>query len=251
MCNGAAHRPGRAHSDCCFAYPVKSCGAHLSESHLLVQTATSPLPKPLRAAYDAAHSAETLALAYLPEDELKRLGFRSVGRGVRISERAAIYNHDQIDLGDLCRVDDFCVLSGRVRLGRNVHLAVFTNVAGGTEGVTFEDFSGTAYGCHVFSQSDDYSGASLTNPTTPAAFKTETRAAVCIGRHAIIGTNSLILPGVTIGEGTAIGAMSMVTQSTEPWSIYMGSPARKFRERRRDCLTLEQEYLAAEARGEY
>jgi len=190
-------------------------------------------------------------LAYLPEDELIRLGFRSIGRGVRVSERAAIYNHDQIELGDHCRIDDFCVVSGRVRLGRNVHLAVFTNIAGGIEGVTLEDFAGTAYGCHVFSQSDDYSGASLTNPTTPAAFKTETRAAVKIGRHAIIGTNSVILPGVTIGEGTAIGAMSVVFRSTEPWSIYIGSPARRLRERKRDCLKLEQAYLEAENRGEY
>lgn len=186
-------------------------------------------------------------MAYLTTEQLQVLGFRSLGRNVRISERAAIYNADQIELGDNCRIDDFCVVSGRVKLGRNVHLAVFTNLAGGTEGVTFEDFAGTAYGCHVFSQSDDYSGASLTNPTTPSEFKTETKAAVHVGRHAIIGTNSLVLPGVTIGEGTAIGAMSVVSQSTEPWSIYMGSPARKFRERKRDCLELEKAYLAREA----
>ncbi len=140
-------------------------------------------------------------MAFLTEDQLRGLSFRRLGRNVRISDKASLYNMDQIEIGDNSRIDDFCVISGRVIIGRNVHVAVFCNVAGGTEGVTLEDFSGLAYGCHVFSQSDDYTGLSMSNPTVPAKYKKETRRAVSIGRHCILGAKSVVLPGVRMAEG--------------------------------------------------
>ena len=183
-------------------------------------------------------------MAYLSSEALADLGFRRLGADVKISDRAAIHDAAEMELGDRCRIDDFCVLSGRVVIGCNVHIAVLCNVAGGSEGVELEDFAGLAYGCHVFSQSDDYSGATLTNPTVPSRFKRETRARVRIGRHCIVGAQSVIFPGVVLGEGCAVGAMSMVTRSTEPWTIWAGIPARLRGERRRDLLQLEREYRA-------
>jgi galactoside O-acetyltransferase len=185
-------------------------------------------------------------MPFLSEEQLASMGFKSLGNNVRISDKAAIYNTDQIEIGDKSRIDDFCVISGKVSIGRNVHIAVFCNIAGGSEGVTLEDFSGLAYGCQVFSQSDDYTGRTLTNPTVPAIYKHETKKAVRIGRHCIVGTNSLIFPGVTLGEGCSVGAMSMVTKSTEEWSMYFGVPAKKLKDRKRELLTLEQEYLNSE-----
>lgn len=185
-------------------------------------------------------------MAFLSQEQLLAMGFKSLGNRVRISDKAAIYNADLIDIGDNSRIDDFCVLSGKVAIGRNVHIAVFCNVAGGSEGVRLEDFAGLAYGCHVFSQSDDYTGRTLTNPTVPAIYKCETKKAVHIGRHCIVGTNSLIFPGVTLGEGCSVGAMSMVTKSTEVWSVYSGVPARKLKDRKRDLLALEKAYLDSE-----
>jgi len=185
-------------------------------------------------------------MAFLSQAQLDSMGFKSLGKNVRISDRAAIYNADQIEIGHNSRIDDFCVISGKVTIGRNVHIAVFCNIAGGTEGVTLEDFAGLAYGCHAFSQSDDYSGRSITNPNVPARYKRETRKAVRIGRHCIVGTNSLIFPGVTLAEGCSVGALSMVTKSTEEWSVYSGAPAKKIKERKRDLLNLETQYLSSE-----
>jgi galactoside O-acetyltransferase len=62
----------------------------------------------------------------------------------------------------------------------------------------------------------------------------------------IVGAGSVVLPGVTLAEGTAVGAMSLVTRSTEPWSVYHGVPARRQRARHRDMLELEKRYLAEE-----
>ncbi|MBP8168086.1 MAG: acyltransferase [Azonexus sp.] len=186
-------------------------------------------------------------MAFYSREQLERLGFKSLGNNVLVSDKASIYNHNEIDLGDNTRIDDFCVISGKVSIGRNVHIAVFCNVAGGEKGVVMEDFSGLAYGCQVFSQSDDYSGISLTNPTVPSCYKKETKQPVHIGRHCIIGASSIILPGVRLAEGTSVGAMTMVTKDTDPWSIYFGIPAKRLKTRRRDLLELEKAYLSEEA----
>jgi galactoside O-acetyltransferase len=182
-------------------------------------------------------------VAWLNEEQLQKCHFKKLGLNIKISEKASLYDTHLMEIGDNSRIDDFCVISGKVVLGRNVHIAVFCNVAGGTEGVTLEDFSGLAYGCHVFSQSDDYSGASLTNPTIPTEFKNEKRAKILIGRHCIVGTNSIILPGVCMSEGSSLGAMSMLTKSTEPWSIYFGIPAKKIKNRKKNLLEMEAKYL--------
>jgi len=110
-------------------------------------------------------------MAWLSETQLENMQFKHLGKNVLISEKAAIYNSEMMSIGDNSRIDDFCVVSGKVSIGKNVHFAVFNNISGGELGITFEDFSGLAYGCHVFTQSDDYIGNTLTNPTVPDEFK--------------------------------------------------------------------------------
>jgi galactoside O-acetyltransferase len=106
-----------------------------------------------------------------------------------------------------------------------------------------DDFSGLAFGCHVFTSSDDYSGISLTNPTVPQKFKNITNGKIRIGRHVIIGTGSIVFPGVEIADGCSVGAITVVTKSTEPWGIYVGNPARRIKERSKELLALEATYL--------
>lgn len=182
-------------------------------------------------------------MGYLREEQLQAMGFNSLGRNVRISDKASLYDVGGIDIGDYSRIDDFCVVSGKVSIGRNVHIAPHCLVAGGEEGVTLGDFSGLAYFVQVFSQSDDYSGHSLTNPTVPTHYKQEFKAAVSLGRHVIVGAGSIIFPGVHVAEGCSIGAMTLVNKSTTPWGIYIGNPARRIKERGQRLLEMEQEYL--------
>ena len=188
-------------------------------------------------------------MAFLERSKLETMGFKHLGKEVQVSDKASFYNTDQIEIGDYSRIDDFCVLSGKIKIGRNVHIAVLCNVAGGDMGVTMEDFSGLAYGCHVFTQSDDYGGDTLTNPTVPDKYKRETKKSIVVGRHCIVGTNSIIFPGVVLAEGTSVGAHSMVTKSTEEWSVYFGNPAKRITARKRGLLKLEEEYLASENDG--
>jgi len=183
-------------------------------------------------------------MSFMSQNELEKVGFKFLGKNIKISRKASIYNPELITIDDNSRVDDFCVLSGCINIGKNVHIAVYCNVAGGDKGVSFNDFSGLAYGCHVFSQSDDYSGRTLTNPTVPDKYKNESKLAVTLGKHVIVGACSLVFPGVSIGEGTAIGANSIVTKSTDSWSIYFGNPAKKIKSRQKELLMLETQYLS-------
>lgn len=182
-------------------------------------------------------------MPYLSEKQLGEMGFKSLGKHVKVSERASVYNADCIELGDYSRIDDFSVISGRVVIGRNVHITAHCLVAGGEKGIVFSDFSAIAYGVKVFSQSDDYSGFHMTNPTVPPEFTKTTKRHVSIGRHSIVGANTVILPGTEILDGVSVGACSLVQGRLKEWCIYQGSPAVFIRERSKRLLHYETKYL--------
>jgi acetyltransferase-like isoleucine patch superfamily enzyme len=180
---------------------------------------------------------------YFSRPELIAMGFKNIGLDVQISRTARLYIPEYISIGDYSIVDDFCILSGNIDLGRNVHIAHGSRLIGGREGIKMEDFSGLAFGVTVFAQSDDYCGEALTNPTVPMKYRKILRARVELGRHVIVGANSVVFPGVMMGEGSSVGSCSMVTKSTAPWAIYFGVPAKKIKERKRTMLDLEKQYL--------
>jgi len=74
------------------------------------------------------------------------------------------------------------------------------------------------------------------HPLSPAArlrkepFALEDAAPVMIGSNVWVGTGALILPGVTIGDGAIIGAMSLVNRDVPPATLAAGNPARVIRE---------------------
>ena len=182
-------------------------------------------------------------MPYMTEEQVHAMGLKFAGTGVKISTRCAIYDAGSVSIGHCSRIDDFCIVSGTVTIGAHCHITPQCLIAGGRPGIDLADFCTLAYGVKVFAQSDDYTGESLTNSTVPREFKAETFAAVRLMKHVIVGANSCILPGVTIAEGCSVGAMSLVTRSTEPWGIYFGIPATRRRERSRNLLRLEREFL--------
>jgi galactoside O-acetyltransferase len=186
-------------------------------------------------------------MAFLSRAALRRAGFAAIGEDVLVSERASIHGAARIALGSHVRIDDFCVLSAGtdgIRIGDRVHIACHCTLIGRAR-IELDDFSGLSARVAVYSSSDDYSGAGLTNPTVPLAYRRVTDAPVRIGRHVIVGAGAVILPGVTIGEGAAVGALALVRSPLEPFAIYSGVPARRVGERSRALLELESA-LAAE-----
>lgn len=182
--------------------------------------------------------------SFYSQDELKSLGLGSVGSNVLISKMASIYMPEALFLGDNVRIDDFCVIVGGagIHIGRFVHIACFCGLFGGA-GIEMEDFSGLSSKVTIYSESDDYNGDSLTNPTVPKKYKPNyVSKKVCLKKHSIVGAHSVILPGVTLNEGVAIGANSLVMRDCDAWSVYFGSPAKKVKARSRDLLRLENEF---------
>lgn len=182
-------------------------------------------------------------MAYYSDELLRQMGFQRVGKNVKISDKASIYNADQIEIGDNSRIDDFCVISGRVQIGAFCHITPMCLVAGGSPGIFFADFCTLAYGVKVFSQSDDYSGETLANSLIPRKFKNEIFEEVTFGKHVIVGAGSIIFPGVHVAEGCSVGAMTLISKSTLPWGVYVGNPARRVKERKKDLLALEHKFL--------
>lgn len=186
--------------------------------------------------------------SFYNENELIELGLKSFGENVKISRKASIYMPETISIGNNVRIDDFCCLVGGVKgiiIGSNVHIA-FHCIILGTGGVEIQDFAGLSSRCSIYSATDDYSGASLTNPTIPMKYKIITEGRVFLGRHVIVGTNSTILPNVSIDEGCSIGANSLITKNLKSWGIYFGSPAKRIKERKQDLIELEKMYLEGE-----
>src|SRR5690554_950048 len=140
-------------------------------------------------------------MPYLARETLEGMGFKKLGRDVKISDRASIYNPESIEIGDHSRIDDFCIVSGNVKIGKFNHITPMCLVAGGEPGVFFSDFCTLAYGVKIFSQSDDYSGATLVNSLVDRKYKNEKFEPVYIHKHVVIGAGSIVMPGVIIAQG--------------------------------------------------
>ncbi|MFM0062931.1 acyltransferase [Paraburkholderia aspalathi] len=182
---------------------------------------------------------------YWTEAELSPFGFCAIGANVRVAKNCTIVGMQNISIGDNVRIDGPTVMSassGYIRIGSHVHIGGMAFLAGGG-GIELCDFSGLSQGVRIYSTSDDYSGAALTNPTVPKEFLNVKVAPVSLGRHVIVGSGSVILPGCSIGEGASVGAMSLVTKNLEPWAVYFGTPARRLRARSRQLLKLEEEFM--------
>jgi galactoside O-acetyltransferase len=92
--------------------------------------------------------------------------------------------------------------------------------------ISLADYCNISSRVAIYSSSDDYSGETMTNPMVPEQYKAVQHAPVTLEKHVIVGCGSVILPGVTMLEGAAAGALSLVNRDCESFSIYAGQPAR-------------------------
>ena len=175
---------------------------------------------------------------WLSREELLDLGFLTIGTDVFIDSRAMILGAQTISLGNSIRIDAFSVISsqgGRIKIGNNVHIATKATVYG-AGGVELESGSGLAAGVVVLSATDDYVLGNLTNPTMSPDHRLVTRAPVILGRHTVVGANSVILPGSKLGFGVSVGALTLVRGVIEDYSILVGNPCRVIGKRNKTKL---------------
>jgi acetyltransferase-like isoleucine patch superfamily enzyme len=183
-------------------------------------------------------------MPFLNDEQLKNLGLRSYGTNVLISDKASIYNAKNIIIGNNVRIDDFCILSagvGNITIGSYVHIACYTSLIG-KGSIIMEDFSVLSSKVAVYSSTDDFSGEFMVSPMCDSNHSKVKSKTVYIGKHTVVGTGSVILPGACIREGVALGAMTLLKTDTKEYSIYVGNPARYLRQRHDGCKRLSESY---------
>jgi acetyltransferase-like isoleucine patch superfamily enzyme len=175
--------------------------------------------------------------SFYSDEELKSLGLKKYGKNVLISKKASFYYFENISIGDNVRIDDFCILSGNIHIGSHVHISANSSLYGHF-GIFINDYAGLSPHCIVFSATDDFSGDHLIGPMVDQNYRKLVGGPVVLKRFAQIGAGCVILPDVTIGEGCAVGSMSLITKSLEDWSICAGIPAKFVKSRSRKMLDL-------------
>ena len=177
--------------------------------------------------------------SFYSKDELNRIGFASIGEDVLISKKASIYNPEKMCLGNHVRIDDYCILSGKIIVSDYVHISAYSCIFAGDAGVEIGSFSGLSSRCAIYAISDDYSGQFLSNAMAPQKYRCVNASKVTIGNHVIIGTGSTVLPGANIVSGVAVGCMSLVNKPITVDGIYCGIPVKKIKERKNNYKMLE------------
>jgi galactoside O-acetyltransferase len=167
-----------------------------------------------------------------------------VGSDVHV-HRSVIFFGGPIRIASRVRIDALSLLSGDIEIGSNVHIASGAKLFGGSGGIVLEDFVGVSSNSIIYTATDDYVDGFLTGPTIPEQFKNLRSGPVRLGRHVVVGAGSVVLPGLTIGFGSTVGANSLVSRSIPDGLVMAGSPLRQVKTRNLERLRrLETEYLA-------
>jgi galactoside O-acetyltransferase len=186
-------------------------------------------------------------ISFYSKKELKKFKFRSIGRNVLIKKNVSLYFVENISIGNNVRIDDNVIIvaskkNSPLRIGNYIHIASNCYLAG-SDGIEMMDFTTLAPGVLIFSGSDDYSGKKLTNPMVGNPYVGGKSGKVTLCKHVIIGAGSIVLPDVTIKQGSSVGALSLVNKDLNPWGVYSGIPAKKIKSRHKDLLKLEKKFL--------
>lgn len=177
-------------------------------------------------------------MGYLTRDELLKVGFKSIGENVLVSSRCVIYGAGNITIGDNVRIDDFSLLSavgGYIDLHNHIHIAAYASIFG-KGGVTMKDFTGISAYVSLYSASDDYGGDYLVGPMMLPETLNIISKPIVMEKYTTCGSHAVVLPGVTMGEGSILGASSLAIKSLDPWMTYSGVPAKPIRQRKNGLL---------------
>lgn len=164
--------------------------------------------------------------SFYSADELNTLGLKSFGDNVLISKKCSIYSPEKISIGNNVRIDDFCILSGEIKLGSHIHISAYSALYG-ANGIEMEDYTGISPRTTIFSAMDDFQGDYLIGPIHTKEYINVTGGKVILRKFSQLGSGSTVFPNIEIGEGAVTGAMSLVNKDLNPWTVNVGIPVTK------------------------
>lgn len=159
-----------------------------------------------------------------------KLVCKKIGKNVLIDTGVVLSGTRNISIDDYTWIDNSCMINamlGEISIGKRVHMAPFS-IIGSREPVIIEDYVALGASCKIYSNSEAViPGKRMSGPMIPEEHKAFYSAPVYLRKDSFVGANSVILPGVELGEGAVVGANSVVIRSIPPWIIVSGVPARK------------------------
>jgi acetyltransferase-like isoleucine patch superfamily enzyme len=187
------------------------------------------------------------SLGALYSDEELRDILGSVGDNVAVNRSVVFYAPKNIHLGSNVRIDCFGLFSAGaegIEVGDHVHISSYCCLIGSGGKISLESFTGIASRSTIYTATDDFSDGFMTGPTIPDKYRKVRSGNVVLRRHSVLGCSSVVLPGVNIGLGASVGALSLVRKSVPEFAIVAGNPLRLIGHRNRRVLELEKTFLA-------
>lgn len=113
-------------------------------------------------------------------------------------------------------------------VGKNVYIGDFVHVdLQHASMITIGDYTHITSGCRLLCHQRDLTNYRKGDNSADLGYK---KGCITIGKGCMIGMETMIMPGVTIGDGAIVGARSLVTKDIPAWTIATGSPARVVKE---------------------
>jgi acetyltransferase-like isoleucine patch superfamily enzyme len=139
-----------------------------------------------------------------------------LGQDVKIYAFANLYG---CEIGDESKIGAFVEIQKNAKIGRRVKVSSHTFIC---EGVTIEDGVFIGHGVMFINDKHPHATNESGELQTEADWKV---IPTIVKRGASIGSNATILCGLTIGEGSIVGAGSVVTHDVPPGATVAGNPA--------------------------
>ena len=133
---------------------------------------------------------------FYESQELKKIGFKKIGKNVKISKSCLIIGIKNISILDNVRIDSFTSIiaeEGYLKIGNNVHIGGHGHILC-SGGVIINNNCTISQGVKIYSQSDDYSGNSEHGLFVKNKRLNYKKGKINIGEYTIIGAGSVILP---------------------------------------------------------
>lgn len=164
--------------------------------------------------------------------------FKKIGDDVVISKSAEFTRPELVEIGNHVAIDSFFYSTTGMSIGDYTHVSPHVACIGGKDAlIKIGKFCFVSVGCRLIGASEEFFGHGLIGPLIPKKYKDNIICKpIVLEDHSGICANVVVLPGVTIAEGCVIAANSLVTRSTEPWSIYKGSPAKFYKHRDKEKM---------------
>ena len=153
--------------------------------------------------------------------------YKKIGKDVRISEKSEITRPELVSIGNHIAIDSWVYISTQLEMGDYIHIAPSVTILGGKDSLLkMGNFTNIGSGSRIVCATDDFKQGMI-SPVVPTKHRTIINEPIVFEDYATLGVNCTVLPGVVLAEGTIVGANSIVTSNTKPWTVYAGSPARE------------------------